>query len=150
MKTARCPGILADVGEVVHEMLQPLIWMRWPHEAHEGAAGDEASRLQLEVDENQTLMGLGFSADAMQSMIDDAEVDGCQWRLKQMRMTMNIWHCIVNALQDDTPCSDELLIVDVVEHRKKTDGVCLMGQIPRVLDLSTDVCFMYSMMVRRS
>ena len=88
-------------------------------------------RLQLEVDENQTLMVLGFSADAMQSMINDAEVDGCQWRLKQMRMTMNIWHCIVNALQDDAPCFDELLVVDVVEHREKTDGVCLVGQIPR-------------------
>ena len=91
--------------------------MRWPHETHKSAAGDEASGLQLEVDENQTLMVLGFSTDAMQSMIDDAEVDGCQWRLKQMRMTMNIWHCIVNALQDDAPCFDELLIVDVVEHR---------------------------------
>ena len=111
-------------------MLQFLIWMRWPHETHEGTAGDEAGRLQLEVDEDQTLMVLGLSAEPMKSMINDAEVDGCQWRLKQMRMTMHIWHCIVDALQDDAPCSDELLIVDVVKDREEADGVCLMAQIP--------------------
>ena len=112
-------------------MLQLLIWMRWPHECHEGVAGDEAGRLQLQMDEDQTLMVLWSSTDAMQSMIDDAEVDGCQWRLEKMRMTMNIRHGIVNPFQDDAPCSDELLIVDVVEHCEDTDGVRLMGQIPR-------------------
>ena len=111
-------------------MFQLLIWMRWPLECHEGVAGDEAGRLQLQMDEDQTLMVLWSSADAMQSMIDDAEVDGCQWRLEQMRMTMHIRHGLVNSFQDDAPRPDELLIVDVVEDGEDADGVRLMGQIP--------------------
>ena len=75
-------------------------------------------------------MVLGFSAETMKSMIHDAKVDGCQRRLEQMRMTMHIWHLLVDALQDDAPCSDELLIVDVVDDCKQRDGVHLMAQIP--------------------
>ena len=70
-------------------------------------------------------------------MINDAEVDGCQWRLEQMRMTMNIWHCIVNALQDDAAGSDELLIVDVVKNRKKADGGLPDGTDPTECWIST-------------